>query len=55
MSIDANVYAENDDTDPNMVVYNSTNNAFEVRFKDLVLTDQNKIPDGTILAELQKI
>lgn len=50
MSIDANVYAENDDTDPNMVVYNSTNNAFEVRFKDLVLTDQNKIPDGTILA-----
>lgn len=50
MSIDANIYAENDDADPNMVVYNSTNNAFEVRFKDLVLTDQNKIPDGTILA-----
>lgn len=47
-SIESDVYAENTDEEPYLVKYN--NNNFSVKFTDLVLTDEGKVSNGTILA-----
>lgn len=47
-SIESNFYSENTKEYPDNVIY--SNNNFKVIFRDLILTDANKIPDNTVLA-----